>query len=250
MLHYLHVCTNCTESFDDDQNTPKEEALCPHCTMLPELNDGHYFVDAPTGISPGGTRHIITPAKEGEERSIETIDTGFTGLHVKGTANLAASKPQRHHIFKKKPCVKCKKMYQPDAGNSKWCETCKPLTVIKTRQAKKYLEKLENPRKGRGPDKPSKVTLEKLASGLISEVTNKPAIRSDPNFVYTTGLQVFEKQDSLGPLSGYWIRTESPGFTHDRRQIIVSKEIISGKIAIDLWNPRERFISDSTSSVL
>lgn len=245
-LRYLHTCLSCGEAFDDEINTPKEDSYCCHCTMLPELNDKHYHVDAPAGISPGGRRLIHT---KGEENA-EVIDSGLTGLRVKGTANLAASKPQRHHIFKKKNCKNCQKIFEPDSGNCKHCPDCRKLPIVKVRQAKLYLKEQETPHTGQGRhvNKPNKVTLEKLADGLISEATGKPANRITD--AYTTGLNLLKKQDTIGELPGLWVRYKDSGLTYDKRQYVTSKELITGQVCIDLWNPRERYVSDSTANRL
>ena len=250
-LKYLHTCIICGESFDDEINTKKEEAVCPHCTMLPDNVKNAYYEDAPTGVTPGGIRTIITtPKDKNEERCVETIDSGMTGMRKIGTANLAASKPQRHHIFKKKPCAKCKKMYQPDAGNSKWCPECKPLTIIKTRQAKKFVAEKETPRESRGRhvNKPDRVALEKLADGLLSEPRDMSGVTPKDNVYYTPGLALLKKQDTYNAqLPGLWIRYQDAGLTFDKRQYVTSKEIITGQVCVDLWSPRERYLSDATS---
>ena len=248
-LKYLHICHVCDTAFDSEENIPKGQAVCIHCQMLPEVNDGHYHVDAPTGISPGGHRMIITtPQTEDEEKIIEVIDSGMTGGHVKGTANHSASHPQRHHIFKKKVCKKCKKIFEPTAGNDMHCSSCKSLTVIKTRQARNYVKREEVPHTGRGRPvkKIDRVALEKLADGLISEATGKQSNRiTEP---YTPGLAMAKQIRHDEQLPGVWVRYAESGLTFDNRNYVMSRNLISGEVAVDLWNPRERYLSDSSAA--
>jgi hypothetical protein len=249
-LKYLRICNVCGNSFDSDENLSKEDSVCMHCQMMPETKK-EYVEDAPTGISPGGIRTIITtPKDKNEERCVETIDSGMTGLRKIGTSNPAASKPHRHHIFKKKNCKKCKKIYQPTSGNDVYCPECKPLSVIKTRQAQKYVAEKETPRlsRGRHVNKPDRVALEKLADGLLTEPRNMSGLTPSDPVHYTPGLALLKKQETYNaPLPGLWIRYAEAGLTFDKRQYVTSKEIITGQVCVDLWSPRERFVSDSTS---
>jgi hypothetical protein len=247
-LKFIHVCTKCGEAFDDEVNTPKNEAVCPHCTMLPEVKE-IYYKDAPAGLTPGGIRAIITPIKDSEEKNVEFIDSGMTGGHVVGTANLAASHPQRHHIFKKKPCKKCKKLFQPNAGNAAFCPACRPLTIKNSARAKKYAAELITPRHGPGrPLTPlKKVELEKLADGLLTERRDMSGLSKISPTYYLPNLTLLKKKDLKEPMPGYWVQIDDRQ-NFERRQIVTSKNLLSGQIVVDIWNPRERFISDSTTS--
>jgi hypothetical protein len=250
-LKYLHVCLSCGEAFDNEINTPKEESYCPHCEMLPETGQP-YHADAEACLTPGGTRTIITEPKEGEEKYVETIQSGMTGQHIKGTSNLKANKPHSRHVFKKKPCKKCKKIFQPTSGNDVYCATCKPLSLVKSKQAKLYLQEQETPHPGRGRhvNKPDRIALEKLATGLISEPRDLTGVSTKATVHYMPGMNLLKPQKIDEPLEGLWIKYKEAGLTHDKRQYVVSKEIITGAIAVDLWSPRERYISDSTAASL
>jgi hypothetical protein len=209
--------------------------------MMPPDGKSEYIKEAPVGITLAGLRLLHTRGEAG----VEVIDSGLTSTRKKGEAMLAANKKHAPHIFKKKNCIKCKERFQPTSGNSQFCDKCKPLTREQTDRARKALEEQQNPVKRPGPKlkNVSKIELEKLASGLITEHMDMTKVDFKEKVYYAAGLSMLKKQATHdADIAGCWVHVKA-GETADGRHFVESKEIITGAICLDLWCPRERFLS-------
>ena len=248
-ITYLHNCIVCSNSFSDQQNTPKTEAMCPTCLMMPDVNNNVILDEdrLDTVETPNDAPLIFTKGRDGDiER--ERLKSGLTGQRVIGKANPHLNNLHCSHTFKKKLCSRCKKSYKPTGGRDIFCAECKPLTVKKTASIRKFVARDKDKiYSGQPIKKPSKFELKKLADGLITEASPEiDRIELTPTEEFPIGLTQVKKQaDATCKLDGYWQDYATTGTTKEGFPYKLARNIIDGRVCIDVYKKtgKERFLS-------
>ena len=241
-ITYLHICTQCDLSYSDQINTPKNEAVCPACTMQPDFDIKNEFTNDDNLSTHDGEHNTlyVDGKKEVLPRACGSTKS-MSKHHIPHNAQTTKNRPEKN-------CEACGKPYQPRGNRQKWCNLCQD-----TCRAKKA--KVKNDARPKNDFIMKKSEKEAIADDLL-----KASIKKVPEKIVSNTLVFDTAGTSINPgftrvkrqpagtvYEGFWT-LEKTGTTFDHRQYDVRRNPISGQVAVCLCNPTEVYLSDATNA--